>query len=117
MILELLLPLLAQAAAPESSVAAVGTPETSAQSDASTDVGDAKEPNESENDEIIVEGEAPKPEPVRCRSEKVIGSGIKKKVCRTESQIKAEAESGRNAARAMAADQRTKSAGTWNETR
>ncbi len=117
MILELILFLLVQAAPPETEAPIAESPDASASADVAAGIGDAKETAESQDREIVVEGEAPKPEPVRCRYEKVIGSGIKKKICRTESQIKAEAASARNAANTMAGEMRTRSAGDWNETR
>lgn len=117
MILELLLPLLAEAATPQPDVSPAEDVETTASSNASAGIGDPKESAESTMEDILVEGEAPKPEPMRCRSEKVIGSGIKKKICRTESQIKAEAAGARNAANNMSQEMRTRSAAGWNETR
>lgn len=117
MFLELLLPVLLQGATavsaedlePESALPTQATPPEDSE-DASSGVAD-------DNDDIVVSGEAPKPEQKICHYEKTIGSGIKKKVCRTESQIKAEAVAARNNANTMSGEMRTRSASGWNETR
>ncbi len=117
MIVELLLPLLFQGA----SLAPAGNLEASSEVAAQAAPAESGEDSGpaivDEDDDIVVSGEAPKPEPVRCRYEKVIGSGIKKKICRTESQIKAEAAAAREGANAMARERQARTAGDWNETR
>lgn len=114
MFLELLLPLMLQASAEPQSEAAPAAAEVVEQAPPADSAEDA---DQSVVPDIVVTGEAQKPEPVRCRLEKTIGSGIKKKICRTESQIKAEALAGRNNANVMAREQQARSAAALNDNR
>lgn len=59
-----------------------------------------------DDESIVVTGEADDDNIVRCRYEKKIGTSIKKKICRTVAQAKAEAEAARRAFSDMAARRR-----------
>lgn len=94
------------------SVVVPGIPEQ-----ASSDIPDENLPTETDGEDIIVSGDAVEPEKVICRREKVIGSTIKKQICRTESQIKEEAEAGKRAARNFSNDYERRHGGDLNSNR
>lgn len=56
----------------------------------------AEKPKVAQNDSIVVTGEQAPENKLTCRMEKPVGSTIKKRVCRTAAQIKAEAAAARS---------------------
>lgn len=97
-------------------IAAANTPADSTTQSASQVVDETLN-EESSGDDIVVTGEVEEPEKMICRREKVIGSTIKQRICRTESQIKAEAEAGQRAARILANDHERRVGGALNGNR
>ena len=114
MLFNLLLAMVLQASGPAATEATEMGAEIPAPSTPTENVEDASQGVVPEDEEIVVSGEVEKPEAMKCRYEKPIGSGIRKRVCRTESQMKAEAEAGSMTARDMAADRQRRNASALN---
>lgn len=108
MLLNLILPALMQSVTPTPSDDTAIVPQTESEE---TLVDGADEADEAEEEgEIVVPGEVKKKPKLICKREAAIGSGIRRKICRTKEQIDAEAEAGRATAREMASQQQIRRA-------
>lgn len=105
MLLNLILPALMQSVTPTPSDDTAIVPQTESE-ETLVDGADEAE----EEDEIVVPGEVKKKPKLICKREAAIGSGIRRKICRTKEQIDAEAEAGRATAREMASQQQIRRA-------
>ena len=108
-----ILALILAQAAPVAEEAQAATETESPAADPAGEV-DAPQDVKAASQTIVVTGEKDEDNAMICRKEKVIGSNIPKRVCRTAAQIKAEAEAAKSYARDAASNQATRRAGNLN---